>query len=115
MNIGNKISEIMNEKGMNANELANQIGVTPSTIYSLIKRDGSRIDIDLLIKIAHALGMSVDLFLGIGNPGSDPQYSPFDAQFLKAYHSASDEAKSIVRYTLKLPEEPAEEKTDMIS
>lgn len=30
-----------------------------------------------------------------------------DAQLLKAYHSASEEARSIVRYTLKLPEELA--------
>ena len=35
------------------------------------------------------------------------QLVPFDAQLLRAYHSASEEARSIVRYTLKLPEELA--------
>lgn len=47
MNIGEKISELMAKRGTNAKELANKIGVTPSTIYSLIQRGSSRIDENL--------------------------------------------------------------------
>ena len=43
------------------------------------------------------------------------QLTSFDDQLLKAYHSASDEAKSIVRYTLKLPDESIEKRADRIS
>lgn len=60
MNIGEKIDQLMREKGMNAKELSEQIGVTPSTIYSLIQRGSSRIDVNLLIKIANALGTTAD-------------------------------------------------------
>lgn len=60
MNIGEKISELMAKRGTNAKELANKIGVTPSTIYSLIQRGSSRIDVNLLIKIANALGTTAD-------------------------------------------------------
>ena len=63
MGIGARLSEVMEEKGTNANELAVKIGVPPTTLYSMIKRDSSRVDIDLVIKIAHALGMTADEFL----------------------------------------------------
>lgn len=63
MGIGVRLEAIMKAKDINANELAKKIGVTPSTIYSMIKRDSSRVDIDLIIKIAHALGMTADELL----------------------------------------------------
>lgn len=63
MGIGARLLEIMNKKNLNTNELAIMIGVPPTTLYSMIKRDSNRVDIDLIIKIAHALDMSADEFL----------------------------------------------------
>ena len=63
MGIGVRLEAIMKAKDINANELAKKIGVTPSTIYSMIKRNSNRVDIDLIIKIAHALGMTADELL----------------------------------------------------
>lgn len=60
MGIGIRLEKIMKEKGINANELSLKIGVTPSTLYSMIKRDSNRVDIDLIIKIARALNMTAD-------------------------------------------------------
>ena len=37
--------------------------MTSSTIYSMLQRDSSRIDIDLLIKISKALNVSTDTLL----------------------------------------------------
>ena len=58
MGIGVRLEAIMKAKSINANELAKRVGATSSTIYSMIKRDSNRVDIDLIIKIAHALGMT---------------------------------------------------------
>ena len=63
MGIGARLLELMKIKNINTSELANMIGVPPTTLYSMIKRDSSRVDIDIVIKIAHALGMTVDEFL----------------------------------------------------
>ncbi len=63
MGIGARLVELMNKKNINTNELANKIGVAPTTLYSMIKRDSSRVDIDLIIKIAHALNMTADELL----------------------------------------------------
>lgn len=63
MGIGARLVELMEKRKINTNELANMIGVPPTTLYSMIKRDSNRIDIDLIIKISHALGMTADEFL----------------------------------------------------
>ncbi len=62
MGIGSKLTQLMKEQNTNANELARKAGVPATTIYSLIKRDSSRVDIDALIKIARALGVTSDYF-----------------------------------------------------
>lgn len=62
MGIGSKINNLMNEQNINANELANRVGVAPTTLYSMIKRDSKKADIEVLIKIANELGVSVEYF-----------------------------------------------------
>ena len=62
MGIANKLIKLMKEQNTNANELASKAGVPPTTIYSLIRRDSNRVDIDSLIKIARALGVTADYF-----------------------------------------------------
>lgn len=63
MGIKNRLVSLMNDRGTNANDLAQQINVRPSTIYSIIQRDSNRIDIDLILKISQALGVTVDELL----------------------------------------------------
>lgn len=62
MGIGSKLTQIMKEQNTNANELAAKAGVPAQTIYSLIRRDASKVDIDTLIKIARALGVTAEYF-----------------------------------------------------
>lgn len=62
MGIGLKIDKLMKERGTNANELAQKIGIAPTTIYSMIKRDSRKADIDILICIAKELGVEPEYF-----------------------------------------------------
>lgn len=62
MGIKNKLTNLMKCNHTNANELSRMSGVPATTIYSLIARDSNRVDIDSLIKIAHALGVTADYF-----------------------------------------------------
>lgn len=62
MGIGTKLTKLMKEQNTNANELSSKANVPAQTIYSLIRRDASKVDIDSLLKIARALGVSVDYF-----------------------------------------------------
>lgn len=63
MGIGSKLSKLLDANGSNANELANKIGVSPQTIYSMIKRDSKKADIDVLLKIADTFGVSAEYFV----------------------------------------------------
>ena len=62
MKIGEKLQGLMVSKGTNANELAQRAGVPASTLYSIIKRNNTKADIDVLIRIANILGVPVEYF-----------------------------------------------------
>ncbi len=63
MGIGSKLSELMEANGTNANELAKKIGVSPQTIYSIIKRDSKKADIEVLLRIAAIFGVNIEYFV----------------------------------------------------
>ena len=60
--IGSILQKILDEKGFNVNELAKMSGVSAQTLYSIIKRDNMKVDIDALLKICRALKVPVDMF-----------------------------------------------------
>lgn len=108
MNIGAKIKELMESNDTNANELARQIGVTPSTIYSLIQRDSGRIKIDLLIDVSHALGVTVDELLDLSVP-SDLSLSPLERQVVLSFRACSPERQDIILELLSIKKSPEED------
>lgn len=63
MGIGSKLSKLLDANHTNANELANKIGVSPQTIYSIIKRDSKKADIEVLLKIADTFGVTAEYFV----------------------------------------------------
>jgi transcriptional regulator with XRE-family HTH domain len=63
MGIGSKLSKLLEANGTNANELAKKIGVPPQTIYSIIKRDSKKADIEVLLKIADVFGVNAEYFV----------------------------------------------------
>ncbi len=63
MGIGNKLSKLLEINNTNPNELAKKVGVAPTTIYSMIKRDSKKADIEVLLKIANILGVTVEYFV----------------------------------------------------
>ncbi len=85
MGIGTKLTELMKQQNTNANELAQRAGVPATTVYSLIKRDSNRVDIDSLIKIARALGVTADYF------GNDTDSVPQPPPSVLAAHFTGDE------------------------
>ena len=62
MGIGKKLDDLMKMRGTNANELAKKVNVPAQTIYSMIKRDSKKADIEVLIRIARELGVSTEYF-----------------------------------------------------
>ena len=62
MGIGKKLEALIKLRGRERKEVAEAIGMPPSTLYSIIDRDTNKIDIDILFALADELGVRVDYF-----------------------------------------------------
>lgn len=62
MGIGDKLQKLISQKNTNVNELSVNAKVSPSTLYSIIKRNNTKVDIDVLIRISNILGVPVEFF-----------------------------------------------------
>ena len=85
MGMGNKLADLIAERKTNVNAVAKKAGVPPTTIYSLIRRDANKVEIDALIKICHALGVTADYFL------SEDVYSDIRANEIATIAAHHDE------------------------
>ncbi len=103
MGIGNKLSKLMDINGTNANELARKIDVSPQTIYSIIKRDSKKADIEVLLKLADTLGVTAEYFVDettVSNESSLEYYSKEELEHLKKYRALDQYGKETVSYIL---------------
>lgn len=74
MGIGIKLDKLIKQRGTNANELAQKLGIAPTTIYSMIKRDSKKADIEVLIKISKELDVEPEYFCDDTIPLREPSY-----------------------------------------
>lgn len=99
MGFTTKMLRMMEERGITVSELARMVGTRQSTIASMITRDSSRISIDLLIKIAHALGTTADELLSDEAPKTYTLTAE-ELEIVKAYRTAGEETKTAARNVL---------------
>lgn len=104
MGIGAKLSEILKIQQSNPNELAEKIGVAPSTIYSIIKRDNMKVDISVLAKICKELNVKMEVFYN--EYIIDSKNSVEDIQEVLTQH----EKRLVVAYRNKPEMQPAIDK-----
>ena len=57
-----RFQQIMKEKGIRANELANRSGITPSTVYSMLDPKRKELSINVIKKLCDGLDMTLSEF-----------------------------------------------------
>ena len=62
MGLGEKLSGLLKEKGIKPGTLSTDINVNRSTIYSIIRRNNTKVDLSIIQSIADYLGVSIDYF-----------------------------------------------------
>ena len=62
--IGTVLSEVLKEKNLSVNQLAQTSGVNVNTLYSIIKRNNTKVDIAVLLKICDVLNVNIERFYG---------------------------------------------------
>ena len=64
MSIGKRLEELINYRNTNVNRVAREAGISPQTIYGIIKRDNTKVDINILMALAKELDVTLDFFSG---------------------------------------------------
>ena len=57
-----RFKEIMQERNMKPNELANRAGITPSTVYSMLDAKRKELSINVIKKLCDGLDMKLGEF-----------------------------------------------------
>lgn len=106
MAIGAKLSNLINSRNTNVNQLAAATGVSPSTIYSIIKRDNMKVDLDDLQKIADELCVTLDYFANADDIPPEPPRSVLVNELLEIFESLPIEGQTrILGYAERLLDE----------
>lgn len=85
MNFGKSLELILKSKGMTVAELAAKTKIAPTTLYSLLKRDGNKIDIGMFLRICDALDVRPKIF------GEKSDFEKIDTSFSFSDNFNSDE------------------------
>ena len=57
MSIGTKLKSLIDYRDTNVNKLAKETNISPQTIYGIIKRDNTKVDIGILQALADNLNV----------------------------------------------------------
>ena len=64
MSIGKRLEELINYRNTNVNRVAREAGISPQTIYGIIKRDNTKVDINILMALSKEMNVTLDFFSG---------------------------------------------------
>ena len=99
MGIGSILSDLIKQRGTNVNKVAQAASVSPQTIYSMIKRDNMKVDIEVLIHICCALDVPVE-YVYKKYRGEDYTnqifYTPDEIAHLTKYRALDENGRELV-------------------
>lgn len=108
MSIGKRLEELINYRNTNVNRVAREAGISPQTIYGIIKRDNTKVDINILMALAKKLDVTLDFFSG-GPLDADE----FDVEtFVSRYRKLDGHGKEVVQNLITLELERIEKEDD---
>lgn len=99
MGIGDKLNALLLENDSNPNKLSEETGISPSTIYSIIKRNNTKVDLSVLQTIADKFDVSLEYFADRGpNSSSKPIFftSESEKSHIKKYRLIDQIGKEAV-------------------
>lgn len=106
MSIGKRLEELINYRNTNVNRVAREAGISPQTIYGIIKRDNTKVDINILMALAKELNVTLDFF-----SGGPLNIDEVDVEtFVSRYRQLDEHGKKVVQSLITLELERIDEK-----
>lgn len=114
MGIGKTLSEILREKNIAVTDLARDINIAPTTIYSIIERDNMKIDISVLLRICKSLNVDIETFyqdyLDSERKEIADTLTNEERKMLKRYRALDQHGKDLVNTVLKMEHDRCQQK-----
>ncbi|MDO4280560.1 MAG: helix-turn-helix transcriptional regulator [Peptococcaceae bacterium] len=98
MSIGKRLEELITYRNTNVNRVARKAGISPQTIYGIIKRDNTKVDINILMALAKELDVTLDFFSGGPLNAEDVELETF----VSRYRELDAHGKRIVKELISL-------------
>lgn len=100
MAIGEKLERLLEERHTNVRQLALATNISPSTIYSIITRNSTKIDLNVLQTIADALYVTLEYFTDRRIEKAS-EFTLSEQEYIKKYRSLDDYGKNTVNMVLE--------------
>lgn len=97
MSIGTKLKSLIDYRDTNVNKLAKETNISPQTIYGIIKRDNTKVDIGILQALADNLNVTLDFFA----TGDTSENSIEEEEIISLYKKLDAYGKEAVRLIAK--------------
>ena len=97
--IGSILSALIEEKGSNVNKVAQEASISPQTLYSMIRRDSMKVDIEVLIRVCRVLDVPVEYVYNKykgEEKAKQPLFSPHETKLIKKYRALDDNGRAAV-------------------
>ena len=99
MGIGSILSALIEEKGSNGNKVAQEASISPQTLYSMIRRDSMKVDIEVLIRVCRVLDVPVEYvynkYKGEEKP-EQPFFSSHEISLITKYRALDEAGRELV-------------------
>ncbi len=100
MEFGKKLKAVLEFEGIKQKEFAETLHISPSTMNGYLN-DKRQPDFDLVMKMAHALNVSVDYLFG-GECGNSPTLSENELELLTSFRRMPPEQQEVFSALAKM-------------
>ncbi len=98
MSIGTKLKALIDYRETNVNKLAKQTHVSPQTIYGIIKRDNTKVDINILQALSDELNVTLDYFA----TGKTDETSIEEEEMISLYKKLDTHGRRAIRALMEV-------------
>lgn len=106
--ISNRILALIEEKNISYRELSEITGIPKSALQRYSSGETTKIPMDRVVVLAHALGVSSEYLLGWNVPPPDLRLTPPERSLVLAYRRADTGTRAAVEKLLDLNTVPAQ-------
>lgn len=103
MGIGEKLNTLLKIRGRNINELASTLSISPQTLYSIAKRNNTKVDLDILQKIADELSVTLDYFCSdTSNSNNSITLNQTEKDLILIFRDLSEQGQEYILQTIDM-------------